>query len=219
MVRGAAGLAIPVSGLMEISVEAGNLEAEDRLGTARRGLGGDAHGKESLDGMHAERGFVAVFFQAPGEDANLVEVEGEAGLWRSERGDVFRDFMVGRAGVVVMHLGDDVGANHALALGILRYVVGNIDVDAATQHPAGAASLSRTSHQSSIRTGSAGTGSTGSDSAASASGALGAFGLAGLTFLAVGCAAWCAGAAGAPAAVLATDARMSSWTFVLPGSR
>ncbi len=90
-------------------------------------------------GMEAEGRLIAMALEAPGEDANLIEIERQAGLGRSEDGDVLRHFVVGSGGFGVGHLGEHVSAHDALAFGINADLVGNIHIDAAGEQPAGVA--------------------------------------------------------------------------------
>ncbi len=70
-----------------------------------------------------------MLFGVPGEDADLVEVVGEAGFVGGEDGDVDGDggdgvAVVEDAGVGVVDVGEDVGADDALAFGVAKEGVG-----------------------------------------------------------------------------------------------
>ena len=73
---------------------------------------------------------------APGEDADLVEVIGQTGLRRLQEHHVLGHFVVGSGGIRIGDLGKHVGAYDALAFGILRHRIGHIHVDAPGQQPA-----------------------------------------------------------------------------------
>lgn len=78
----------------------------------------------------------------PDEDADLVEVEGEAGFVGGEDGEVLGDggdggAVVEDAGVGVVDVGEDVGTDDALAVGVAEEGVGCGDVDEAAVDPAG----------------------------------------------------------------------------------
>jgi len=66
----------------------GDLEGEDGFLLAVDVFLRDAEGEIALDAVEAEGGFVTVVVEAPGEDADLVEIEGQAAVERSEDGDV-----------------------------------------------------------------------------------------------------------------------------------
>ena len=67
----------------------------------------------------------------PGEDANLVEVEGQAILGLGENGQVLRDFLVSILNLIQHEEGDD-----ALAFRVLRDVERDVEIHHAGQHPA-----------------------------------------------------------------------------------
>ena len=130
-----------------------DLEAEGGDGDNRRGsagsllaggLGGglvaDDDREIALDGVEHERGLVAVLVDAPGEDADLVEVEGESGGQRGGDGEVFRGLVVGEVGVRIGDLGEHPGADEALTFSVLGDVVGDVDVKAVAEQPAGVSS-------------------------------------------------------------------------------
>ncbi len=65
--------------------------------------------------MQHESGLVAVMAEAPGEDAHLVEVEGQAGAERSRDGEVLGNLMIWGGGRGVSDFGQHPGADEALA--------------------------------------------------------------------------------------------------------
>ena len=76
--------------------------------------------------------------EAPGEDADLVEVVGEASLVGAQDGDVDGDVLVVLRGFGIVDGGEDVGSDEALALGVTGEGVGGVDVHHAGVDPAGA---------------------------------------------------------------------------------
>jgi len=102
------------------------------------------HGQVADDVAFGEAGLVAVLFDVPGEDADLVEVIGQAGFVGGEDGDVDGDggdgiAVVENAGVGVVDVGEDVGADDALAFGVAEEGVGCGDFEEAAVDPAGLA--------------------------------------------------------------------------------
>lgn len=85
--------------------------------------------------MDAEGGLVAVALHAPGEDANLVEVEWQTGFWRAECGYVFGNLVMGRVGLGVGDMGEYIGSNDSLAFRILPYFVGHVDIHTPPNQP------------------------------------------------------------------------------------
>ena len=105
------------------------------------GLHRERYRKVSGDVVFAEGCFVAVFFRVPGEDADLVEVVGQAGFIGGEDCEVLRDAgygltVVDHAGVGVVYVGEDVGAYDALAFGVAGQGVGGVYVDQVGVDPA-----------------------------------------------------------------------------------
>lgn len=103
--------------------------------------GAEGDGQVAEDVALSEAGLVAVLLDVPDEDANLVEVEGEAGFVGGEDGDVLGDAgdggaVVEHAGVGVVDVGEDVGADDALAFGVAEDGVGCGGVDEAAVDPA-----------------------------------------------------------------------------------
>ncbi len=108
------------------------------------GLTSDCDGEVAGDVVVAEAGLVAVLFGVPDEDADLVEVVGQAGLVGGEDGEVLGDAGDGcivddDAGVWVVDVSEDVGADDALAVGVAEEGVGGDDVGHAAVEPAGLA--------------------------------------------------------------------------------
>ena len=116
---------------------AGQHEAEGWHVDALLGPESRAHRQIALDGMEPEGRLIAVSLGAPGKHANLVEVEGQAGLWRTEDGDVLGNLRVGRVGVGIVDAGEHVCADYALAFGINSDFVGHIHIHAACKQPTG----------------------------------------------------------------------------------
>jgi hypothetical protein len=124
---------------------------EDSVGEGwrgRAGCGGLAVGvgchlygdwEVALNIFVAEAGLVAVLFHVPGEDADLVEVVGQACLVGAHDGDVDGNVLVGLFCVGVVDGGKDVGSDDALAFGVAGDGVGSVDVHHAAVEPAGVA--------------------------------------------------------------------------------
>ena len=70
-------------------------------------------------------------FETPCEDADLVEVEGQAGFRRAENGYVLRNLIIVGAGVRIGDFCQDVSAHNALAFGIDADCVWHIHINAA----------------------------------------------------------------------------------------
>jgi hypothetical protein len=126
-------------------VAVGDQEAEDGRFAVRAGLCGHQNRQIALNGMQPEGRLIAVMPETPGEDAHLVEVIGKAGFRRTHHGYVLRNLVVGRAGLGVEDLVENVGSYVALALGIGTNLVRHIHIDAAGEQPAGVAL--RVAHQ------------------------------------------------------------------------
>ena len=117
----------------------GDEEAEGGHLSCGRVFSKDFDGQEALNGVEAEAGLVAVVGAVPGEDAYLIEVEGQAGFGRRHQGEVLGNHVVGQVGLCIFDGSDRPCADEALTFAILRDLAGDIDVDAAAEDPAGVA--------------------------------------------------------------------------------
>lgn len=88
--------------------------------------------------METKGRLVAVVAEAPSEDADLVEVAGQAGFGLRESHDVLGN-VLGGGGLGVADGGQLVGADDALVLSVLGDGIGDIHIDAAGEQPSGAA--------------------------------------------------------------------------------
>ena len=86
------------------------------------------------------RRLIAMALHIPGEDANLIEVEGQAILGFGKHGQILRNFLL-----AILNLIEHEKSDNALAFRVLRNVERDVEIDHAGQHPSHA--IVRVAHQ------------------------------------------------------------------------
>src|ERR1035438_7018424 len=92
----------------------------------------DSYGQHAFHALAVGR-FVAMPPYIPGEDANLIEVEGQSVFWFRQNGEILRNFLVSG-----LHLIEHKEGHDALAFGVLCHVERDVEIDHARKHPANA---------------------------------------------------------------------------------